>query len=348
VLGTLGQLAQRVGGRAIGDETLPIGRIAAIDEGAADALTFATTPAYLEAALKSRAGAVLVDESLLSPERKKNPEKPLIAVASARAALAALLQAFERPRKRGPFRHASAFVDERATVGPDVYIGPGVVVSAGARVGARTVLEAHAYIGSDAQIGADGLLHPHASILDGCVAGDRVILHSGSVIGGDGFGYVFVDGRFERIPQVGNVVLGDDVEIGANTCVDRAQTGSTQIGDGTKIDNLCQIGHNCRIGKHCGLAAQVGLAGSTILGDYVLVGGQAGFSGHLTVGSRAKIGGGSEVWRDVPEDAFYSGVPGRPHSEQMRREVMIRNLPKLVARVDALEKLRDALSDDAP
>ncbi len=338
MLGTLGQLAQRVGGRAIGDHTFEVGRIAAIDEAVADALTFATTPAYFEAALTSRAGAVLVDESLLSPARQKSAEKPLIAVPSARAALAALLQAFERPRKRGPFRHPSAIVDERATIESDVYVGPGVIISAGARVGARTVLESGAYVGSDATIGADALLHPRACLLDGCVTGDRVILHSGAVIGSDGFGYVFVDGKFERIPQVGNVVLGDDVEIGANTCVDRAQTGSTHIGDGTKIDNLCQIGHNCRIGKHCGIAAEVGLAGSTILGDYVLVGGKAGSIGHLTVGSRARIGGGSQVWKDVPEGAFYSGIPGRPHSEQMRREVMIRNLPKLVARVDALEK----------
>jgi len=338
MLGTLGQLAQRLGGRAIGDASIPIARIAAIDEAAPDALTFATTAAYFEAALKSRAGAVLVDESLLSDAQREGAGKPLIAVPSARAALAALLQAFERPRKRGPFRHPSATVDETATVGPDVYIGPGAVIAARARVGARSVLEAGSYVGEEAQIGADALLHPHAVVLQGCVAGDRIILHSGAVIGSDGFGYVFVDGKFERIPQVGNVVLGDDVEIGANTCVDRAQTGSTAIGEGTKIDNLCQIGHNCRIGKHCGLAAEVGLAGSTILGDYVLVGGKAGFSGHLTVGSRAKIGGGAQVWKDVPEGAFFSGIPARPHDQQMRREVMIRNLAKLVARVDALEK----------
>ena len=334
MLGTVAQLAQRVGGRAAGDGSVEIARIAAIDEAGPDALTFATTPAYVQAALRSRAGAVLVDEALV-PD---GASKPLIAVPNARVALMQLLRAFDRPRKRGPFVHPSAVVDPSAQIGADVYVGAHAVIGARSRIGDRTVIEAAAYIGEDASVGADVLLHPHAAVMDACVVGDRAIVHPGAVIGSDGFGYVFVDGRFERIPQVGNVVLGDDVEIGANTCIDRAQTGSTQIGAGTKIDNLCQIGHNCRIGSHTGMAAQTGLAGSTNIGDYVMVGGQAGFKGHITIGSRVKIAAGAKVWGDLADDAFVSGTPARPHQEDLRREVMLRGLPKLVARVDALEK----------
>jgi UDP-3-O-[3-hydroxymyristoyl] glucosamine N-acyltransferase len=339
-LGTLADLAQRVGGRAIGDGAVEIARIAAIDDAGPDALTFATTPAYLQAANTSRAGAILIDESLV-PE---SPKKPLIAVANARVALMQLLRGFDRPRKRGPFRHPSAQIDDAALIGKDVYIGPNVFIGARSQIGDRSAIEAGAYIGEDVRIGADARLYPQARVMDGCITGDRIILHPGATIGSEGFGYVFLDGRFEGIPQVGNVVLGDDVEIGANTCIDRAQTGSTQIGDGTKIDNLCQIGHNCRIGRHTGIAAQTGLAGSTNIGDYTLVGGQAGFKGHITIGSRVKIAAAARVWGDIPDDSFVSGTPARPHQEDLRREVMIRNLPKLLARVEALEK---AISQNA-
>jgi UDP-3-O-[3-hydroxymyristoyl] glucosamine N-acyltransferase len=337
-LGTVAELAQRVGGTAIGDSSLAIARISAIDEAESDALTFATTPAYLQAALKSRAAAVLVDEALASGIPDDRRSKTLITVPNARVALMHLLRAFDRAPKTGPFRDSSATIDRSATIGEDVYIGPNVVIGARTHIGDRTVIEAGAYVGEDVQIGEASRLYPHVRVMDACIVGKRVILHSGATIGSEGFGYVFLDGRFERIPQAGNVVLGDDVEIGANTCIDRAQTGSTQIGDGTKIDNLCQIGHNCRIGRHSGIAALSGLAGSTNIGDYVLVGGQAGFKGHITIGSRAKIAAAARVWGDVPEDAFVSGTPARPHQEDLRREVMVRNLPKLVARVDALEK----------
>ncbi|MHB8305183.1 MAG: UDP-3-O-(3-hydroxymyristoyl)glucosamine N-acyltransferase [Vulcanimicrobiaceae bacterium] len=334
LLGTLQELAALVDGRVVGDGATPVSRIGAVDEADAGTLTFATSEAYLGAALASKAAAVLVDEALVTGEPR---EKPLLAVRSARAALARLLRAFDRPRSSGPFRHPSAVVDPSAVIGDEVYIGANVYVGPGARVGARSVLEAGAHVGAAASLGEAALLYPRAMLLDGCTAGDRVILHPGAVVGSDGFGYVFLDGHFERIPQVGNVVLEDDVEIGANSCVDRAQTGSTRIGRGTKVDNLCHIGHNCRIGSHSAFAALVGLAGSTIVGDFVQVGGQAGFKGHITIGSRAKIAGQSAVWGDVPDDAFVGGHPARPQRETLRREVMVRNLPKLVARVDALE-----------
>lgn len=337
-LGTVADLAQRVGGTPKGDASIAIARITAIDEAGPDALTFATTPAYFQSALKSKAAAILVDEALLANEAQDRGGKTLISVPSARVALMQLLRAFDRPPKTGPFRHASATVDASAIVGDRVYIGPGAIVGARARIADDAILEAGAFAGDDVTIGAGARLYPQARVLDGCVVGKRAILHSGATIGSEGFGYVFLDGRFERIPQAGNVVLGDDVEIGANTCIDRAQTGSTQIGDGTKIDNLCQIGHNCRIGRHTGIAALTGLAGSTNIGDYVLVGGQAGFKGHVTIGSRVKIAAAAKVWGDIPDDAFVSGTPARPHQEDLRREVMVRNLPKLVARVDALEK----------
>jgi UDP-3-O-[3-hydroxymyristoyl] glucosamine N-acyltransferase len=166
------------------------------------------------------------------------------------------------------------------------------------------------------------------------------VLGAGAIVGSDGFGWAFLDGALQKIPQIGIVELGDDVDIGANTCIDRAQTGVTSIGNGTKIDNLCQIGHNCRIGQHTAIAAQTGLAGTTIIGDYVQIGGQSGLGGHLTVGSRAKIAGGSEVWGDVDAGATVSGSPARPHRENLRVQASVRRLPKLTERVEALERSR--------
>ncbi|MBD5654785.1 MAG: UDP-3-O-(3-hydroxymyristoyl)glucosamine N-acyltransferase, partial [Candidatus Eremiobacteraeota bacterium] len=213
-----------------------------------------------------------------------------------------------------------------------------VSIGAGATVGAGTVLLAGAVVGTQARVGRACTLHPRAMLLDRCVAGDRCTLQAGAVVGSDGFGYVFVDGRFSKIPQIGDVVLGDDVEIGANTCIDRAQTGTTAIGEGTKIDNLVQIGHNCRIGKHCGIVSMVGIAGSTTVGDHTVIGGQTGVNGHITIGSRVKIAGGTHVWNDVADDAFLSGRPARDHREELKGQVRLRNLDKLYERVSALEQ----------
>ncbi len=333
---TLAEYATRVDGTVRGDASVVVDGIAAVDDVGTTSLTFATDERYLRAALASRAAAVLTEASLA--DRVPDARKPLLVVPSTRVALAAILALLEPPGPQRPFRHPSAVVDPSATIGADVYVGPLVAIGAGAVIGADCVLHAGAYVGAGAQLGRGCTLHPKALFLDRCIAGDRVTLQAGAVVGSDGFGYAFLDGAFAKIPQIGDVMLGDDVEIGANTCIDRAQTGTTSIGTGTKIDNLVQIGHNCRIGKHNGFAAMTGLAGSTIVGDYTVVGGQSAFKGHITVGSRVRIAGNTMVWGDVEDGAFISGQPARDHREELRQQVRLRNLEKLFERVTALEK----------
>ncbi|HTV92549.1 MAG TPA: UDP-3-O-(3-hydroxymyristoyl)glucosamine N-acyltransferase [Verrucomicrobiae bacterium] len=335
MLGTLADLQARVGGRLIGDGSVTIARVSAVGEAGADALTFATDEKYYAAALASAAAAVLVDASV--PLDAKSASKPLLIVENARAALATFLAALKPPRPRGPYRHPSATIEEGATIGDDVYLGAHCYVGARAKIGRGSTIAPGAFVGDDVVIGEDTWLHPRAVVHERCVIGSRVVLHSGSVIGSEGFGWAFIEGRLERIPQVGNVVLDDEVEIGANSCVDRAQTGSTQIGYGTKIDNLVQIGHNCRIGKHCAIAAQTGFAGSTSVGDFVKIAGQVGTRGHMHIGSHSTVAGQSGVWGDVAEGAMVSGNPARDHRETLRNEVMLRKLPQLLKRVDALD-----------
>lgn len=336
MIGTLAELAARTGGRVVGEPGFAVERITAVDDADPTTLTFATDARYLRAALASKAGAVLADAALLG-DGEAYP-KPILAVPSARVALAALLAALEPPRPRGPFVHPTAAVHPEAVLGEAVWVGPQVSIGAGARVGDRSVLLAGATVGAGAVVGADALFHPGAYVADRRTVGDRVVLQAGAVIGGDGFGWAFLDGKLNKIPQIGTVELGDDVEVGANTCIDRAQTGVTSVGEGTKIDNLVQIGHNCRIGKHCAIAAFVGMAGTTVIGDYVQVGGQTSFKGHITVGSRSVLAGGSHVWGDVEEGSFWSGRPAQNHRDELRLQAYIRRLPKLYARVDDLEK----------
>jgi UDP-3-O-[3-hydroxymyristoyl] glucosamine N-acyltransferase len=334
MLGALADLAVRVNGRVVGDGSVAIERIAAVDDAQPGTLTFATSDSYLATACDGMAAAVLVDESLAT----SGARKPLLVVANTREALARLLEMMRPPRPRGPFRHPTATVAPTARVAEDAYLDAHSYVGDGATVGARSVLGHGAHVGEDVRIGEDVWLKPQSTVLDGCSVGDRCVLHPGSVVGSDGFGWAFSDGRAQRIPQVGNAVIEEDVEVGANSCVDRAQTGSTVIGAGTKIDNLVQIGHNCRIGKNCVIAGLTGLAGSTIVGDAVRVGGQTGFKGHVTVGSNATIAGQSAIWNDVPDGAMVSGRPAHDHRDELRQQVMIRKLPKLFDRVEALER----------
>lgn len=336
MLGTLEELAARVGGRVIGDGSVPIHRITSVEDARGDALTFATNESFFSSALAGPAAAVLVDASLVP----QTCTKPLLVVENARHALAQLLRTLQSPRPRGPFRHPTAVIESDARLAQDVYVGAQAYIGHEVSIGAGSAIGAAAYIGDNVSIGEAAWIHPHARIMGRCEIGDRAVLHAGCVIGSDGFGWAFVDGRAERIPQLGNVVLEDDVEIGANTCVDRAQMGSTRIGEGTKIDNLVMVGHNCRIGKHCVIAALAGLAGSTIIGDYVKVGGQSGFRGHLTIGSGTTLAGGTGVWGNIGSGMTVSGNPAQDHRDELRKQVMIRRLPKLFDRVEALERSR--------
>ena len=236
--------------------------------------------------------------------------------------------------------HPSAAVASGAHIAATATIGPLCVVEARAFIGERAHLQAQVFVGRNARIGHDCWLMPGVVVATECVLGQRVRLQAGVVIGSDGFGYEFAQGRHEKVPQVGSVRLGDDVEVGANSTLDRARFSRTEIGEGTKIDNLVQIAHNVVIGKHCLICAQVGISGSTTLGDYVVFGGQAGIAGHLTVGKGAKAGGRAAITADVPAGTFVNGNPAIPYQLERRLVILNHRLPDLFKRVAALEAQR--------
>ncbi|MCF7688971.1 MAG: UDP-3-O-(3-hydroxymyristoyl)glucosamine N-acyltransferase [Cephaloticoccus sp.] len=239
--------------------------------------------------------------------------------------------------KPSPGIHASAVIGAGAQVAATATIGPLCVIEAGAVVGERTHLQANVFVGQNAKIGDDCWLMPGVCLSAECILQNRVRLHAGVVVGSDGFGYEFVAGRHEKVPQVGNVLIEDDVEIGANSTLDRARFSRTVIGTGTKIDNLVQIAHNVIVGKHCILCAQVGISGSAVLEDYVILGGQAGVAGHITVGKGAKSGGRAGITSDVEPGKFVNGYPAIPYMLERRLQVLQRRLPELFKRVDSLE-----------
>jgi UDP-3-O-[3-hydroxymyristoyl] glucosamine N-acyltransferase len=239
--------------------------------------------------------------------------------------------------KPEPGVHPSASVAPDAVIAATATVGPLCVVEAGARVGAGSHLQAQVFLGRGAVVGDDCWLMPGVVVAAECTVGNRVRLHPGVVIGSDGFGYKFAGGRHEKVPQVGGVVVDDDVEIGANSTVDRARFSQTRVGEGTKIDNLVQVGHNVVIGRHCMICAQAGIAGSTTVEDYVVIGGQAGIIGHITLGQGAKIGAQTGIGRDVPPGAALWGTPALPYILEQRLFLLRQKLPDLFKRVDALE-----------
>ena len=260
-------------------------------------------------------------------------ENPSVALARVCAHIEQAL--WPRP---APGIHPSAVIAPGARVDPTAHVGPLCVVEAGAAIGARTVLQASVFVGQDAVVGEDCLLMPGCVVAAACSLGRRVRLQPGVIIGSDGFGYEFVNGRHEKVPQIGTVAVGDDVEIGANSTLDRARFSRTVVGEGTKIDNLVQVAHNVVIGRHCILCSQVGISGSTTLEDFVILGGQVGVGGHITLGRGSKAGGQAGIATNIAAGAYVNGNPAIPYQLERRIAVLQQRLPDLFKRVEALEK----------
>lgn len=322
--------------KIIGSTTDSIHGIAALDAASPGDLTFLGNAKYRSEVPASRGSVFLLPEEY---EGEPGANQLFLLVDNPSAVLSRFCAQLERLLwpKPVPGVHPSASVSPSAKVATTAAIGPLCVVEDGAIIGERSHLQAQVFVGRNARVGDDCWLMPGVAFEAECVAGNRVRLHPGVVVGADGFGYEFVAGHHEKVPQVGIVLLEDDVEIGANSTIDRARFSRTVVGEGTKIDNLVQIGHNVVIGKHCLLCSQVGISGSTTLGDYVVLGGQVGVAGHITVAKGVKAGGQAGINSDVAAGSFINGTPAIPYMLERRIAVLQHRLPQLFKRVDALE-----------
>jgi UDP-3-O-[3-hydroxymyristoyl] glucosamine N-acyltransferase len=329
---TAAEIAKHLGGEVQGDEALKITRFAPADRAEPGDLTFAENENYFVRAEQSAASAIIIDGPFQSQS------KVLIRVPNARVAFAKVVPLFFPEPVFPPGIHSTAIVPSSAQVDPTAHIGPYCVLGEKVRLGPRSVLRGGNHVGTHCRLGEDVHLFPHVVIYPGTEIGDRVRIHSGTIIGADGFGYVFDDGIQRKVPQIGNVIIQDDVELGANVTVDRGTLGPTVIGRGSKIDNLVQIGHNVILGEHCIIVAQAGIAGSTKAGSYLVLGGQSGVAGHLKIGKRVTIGAQSGVMHDVPDGEKWFGYPAQPDRKTKREMVAIQQLPELIKRVKELEK----------
>jgi UDP-3-O-[3-hydroxymyristoyl] glucosamine N-acyltransferase len=327
----LGEIAQALGATLEGDPDLTITGVAPLEAARPDQISFLTHPKYASLARSTRAGALLVPRDGKFPGALLRADDP-------RTAFIGLLQLFHSPRTPPGGIHASAQVATDARVHASVTVGALTVIGNRAVVGERTWIFPLVYVGEGVEIGAECVIYPHAVLCDGVKLGNRVIVHPGAVLGADGFGYVFDGSRHRKIPQVGTVVVGDEVEIGANVTVDRATLGQTVIRRGTKIDNLVQIGHNVEIGEDAILVAQVGISGSAKVGDRAVLGGQVGIADHVTLRDGVMVGAQSGVGSDIREPGPYFGSPARPLAEAKRISGALPRLPALLKRVRALER----------
>lgn len=333
---SISELADRIDGTIIrGDAGSLFSGMAALDTAGPEDISFLGNEKYVPQFLSTKAGAVIVPTG----HDFGNHPSALIAVANPSLAFAAVVRHFAKSVK--PFLpgvHPSAFVDPGASLDPaKVRVHPGAIVMAGAVIGDGTEIGPNASIQEEVRIGKDCHIGANASIRERCLLGDRVTIQPGAVIGSDGYGYEFSGGQHVKIDQVGIVEIHDDVEIGANTTIDRARFGKTLIGEGTKIDNLCQIAHNVIIGRHCLIVSQSGLAGSCRIGDYVTIAAQSGVAGHVFIGEKAILSGRCGATTSLDGGIIYAGKPALPIREENKLQAHVRRLPKLIARVKALE-----------
>jgi len=332
----LGELSRLIEGRLEGSADIEICGIASISDASPKDITFLSGAknysSHLQALEDSKACAIIAPDD--APELKI----PSIRFKNSYEGFAKALQYFAPLNKPDSGIHPTAFVHENAKVSENSVIGPNAIIEEGAVVSDGAWISGGSYVGVNAEIGKNTVINSNASILHRCKIGDDCIIHAGAVIGSDGFGFTPVNGRHMKVPQIGNVIVENDVEIGANVTIDRATMGSTIVGSGSRIDNLVHIAHNVVIGKNCIIVAQVGISGSTILEDNVTLAGQVGTVGHVTVGKGTTVAARGVVTNDVPANSFVSGFPIKNHSEERRILAATRKLPELLKRVRALEK----------
>lgn len=336
---TLREIADLVNGILLGDGDIEITGVTNIEDAGAADIAFAVPP-HLDKAALSSAAAVII------PNTVNDFSKPAIRVENPRVAFTELLKIYTPDILVEPGIHATAVVGKDVSFGKNVAIMAYAVIADGAEIGDNTIIYPHTYIGTKVKIGSDSIVYPNVTVREYCHIGKRVILHSGAVIGSDGFGFITVEGRHQKVPQVGNVIIEDDVEIGANTTIDRATTGSTIVRQGTKLDNLVHLAHNVVVGENCFFVAQAGIAGSVKIGNNVTFAGQTGCAGHVTIGDNSVFAARAAVIGNVPAGSFYAGFPARPHKEWLRGEAGIHKVPDLIKKVRDLEKRLAAIEDN--
>ncbi len=330
---TLAEIAAIVKGEVVGDQNLVITGLSGVREAKQGDLTFIANPRYIPLSRTTKASAILV------PYHVKVSGKPVIRTENPSLAfshIASLM--FETDAFFPKGIHPTVMIAEDAVIGKNVAIGPYTVIESRAEVGDNTTIYSGCYVGHRTVIGKDCLIYPNVTIRERVAMGDRVIVHSGTVVGSDGFGYVWANGKHEKIPQVGTVIIEDDVEIGANVTIDRARFNKTAIGEGTKIDNLVQIAHNVVMGKHCIVISQVGISGSAIIEDSVTLAGQVGVHGHLTIGKGVIAAARSGITKSVPAHTTVLGYPAQPYMVEQRLQAALRRVPSYIKTILDLQK----------